>query len=80
MCLGAAARRRDCGTHPPLPPSLELVFIFLLRFCILFIWFSCHLASPILKALSGANRASPASPSTIYQIRPGVRFYFRTGK
>ena len=63
-----------------LPRSLYLMFIFLHRFCILFICLAFHLISPILKGLSGEERASPASPSSIYQIRPGVRFYLRKGR
>lgn len=63
-----------------LPHPLYLLFIFLHRFCILFICLSFHLISPILKGLSGEERASPASPSSICQIRPGVRFYLTKGK
>lgn len=81
-CLSSASpsQPRICLIFLALLCSLYLVFIFLHRFCILFICLSFHLISPILKGLSGEERASPASPSSIYQIRPGVRFYLRKGE
>lgn len=42
------------------PHPLYLLFIFLHRFCILFICLSFRLISPILKGLSGEERASPS--------------------
>lgn len=68
-----------CIVFLSFPCSLYLMFIFLC-FYILFICLSFHLISPILKGLSGEERASPASPRFIYQIRPGVRFYLRKGE